>query len=159
MTFGNSKEPLMRIVPLAAVLTLAAVVSAHAAPPPVEDMSNPIHHPYQQFADSGTCQYAGDCAIVFLATTAASTLIQHVSCEFYLASGGTVSKTTLSGPGGNDRNMFPAFAYAAQQGGTPYGLNADAYLFLAKGEQPRVDVFSNGAPVQYLDCTISGYTR
>lgn len=149
----------MRLVSFAAFLFFAAAVPAHAAPAPVEDMSNPIHHPYQQFADSGTCQYAGDCAVLFPATTAASTLIQHVSCEFYLASGGTVVKTTLSGPTGNDRNIFPAFAYAPQQGSTSYGIDAGAYLFFAKGEQPRIDVFSNGAPVQYLDCTISGYTR
>lgn len=153
----------MRIMPLAAVLILAAVARAHAAPPPVEDMSNPIHHPYQQFANGGTCQYAGDCAIVFPTTTAASTLIQRVSCEFYLASGGTVSNASLSaqygGPMGSDRNIFPVFAYAAQSGGTSYGINADANLFFTKGAQPRVDVFSSGVPVQYFDCTISGYTR
>ncbi len=153
----------MRIVPLAAFLAIAGGAAAHAAPPPVEDMSNPIHHPYQQFADASTCQYAGDCAIVFPATTAASTLIQRVSCEFYLASGGTVVKASLGGqyggPMGSDRNILPAFAYAPQSGGTSYGINADTTLFFPKGAQPRVDVFSNNVPVQYLDCTISGYTR
>lgn len=149
----------MRIMPLAAVLILAAVARAHAAPPPVEDMSNPIHHPYQQFVDIGSCQYVGDCSILFPATTAASTLIQYVSCEFFLASGGTIVTATLSGPAANDRNFLPVFAYPPQQGGTNYGIGTAAYLFFAKGKQPRVDVFSNGAPVQYFDCTVSGYTR
>jgi hypothetical protein len=133
-----------------AAATLACAAAANA--------DNPIQTPYQQFG-SASCSEAGDCAVVFPAVTK-ETLILHASCSFTL--GGPDGKTsvayaTLSSQNANPRNSFAPFVNSVSDGVATYGFNADTYLFYASGEQPRIDVFGNSGPVQYLYCTVSGY--
>jgi hypothetical protein len=61
---------------LVAAFSLFAFTDAAGAttPAPVEDYSDALRHPYQVFANSGTCQYQGDCVVLFPATTNARTL-------------------------------------------------------------------------------------
>jgi hypothetical protein len=35
-------------------------------------------------------------------------------------------------------------------------INAETYLFVSKGDQPRIDVFALNASVTGLICTVSG---
>ena len=136
------------------IFALTAMAFACA---PAARADAPASHPYQVFATSVTCQYQGDCAVFFPAiANAGNTIIQHLSCEFALT-GGSVVGAVLSGPTNNVRNIVPVFAFAAANGVTTYGINADTYLFFAKGVVPEVDVYSAGAPIQDLNCTVSGY--
>jgi hypothetical protein len=132
--------------------------TAGAATTDVENVLDPTVHPYQQFG-SASCTFAGDCSIVFPKLTAAQTLIQHASCSFALATGGSIGFASLGSQNANPRNEFPAFANASTSGVTNYGINADTYLFVATADQPRIDVFGVGAVVQNLICTVSGYYR
>jgi hypothetical protein len=150
----------MRLKQIAACSILAWVSTAApaaTAPTPVEVESDPLHHPFQEYAAGGSCATQGDCAVLFPVSKASRLLILHASCELTLAIGGTVAKVTLSGPASNARASLPAFAYGTATGGN-FGVDAATFLFIAKGETPRIDVYSAGAPVQDLDCTVSGYT-
>jgi hypothetical protein len=155
----------MRTTLIAAGLTatgflLASSQSFGAAPTPVEDFSDQLRHPYQAYAANTKCLFQGNCSVVFRSILGARVVILHASCEFFLASGGVVQKVTLSGAnfgGANARNILPAFAYASQNTGTAWAVNADTHLFFNHGDQPRIDVLSGTVQVQSLDCTISGY--
>jgi hypothetical protein len=116
----------------------------------------PITHPYQVYSTQAAACAPGDCSILFPATTQANVVISHVSCEFSIPSGGSVGKAKLSAQNFAPEQLLPAFSFSPT--GTEYGINAETYLFLAKGAQPRVDVFSNGGvPVSQYACTLSGY--
>jgi len=108
--------------------------------------------PYQEFASAG-CTIQGDCSIVFPAVTA-QTLILHASCAFTLASGASISFASLGTQNDNPRDELQFFVNANNV--TSYGINAETYLFVPAGDQPRIDVFSLGAPVGDLICTLSG---
>jgi hypothetical protein len=113
--------------------------------------------PYQQF--SGTsCNIPGDCTIIFPAVTA-NTLILHASCIWLLPNSANVvaDGVSLSVQGPQQaRQHFPFFANASLQGNVIYTFNADTYLFVDSGSQPRIDVSSEGAAVTNFSCTISG---
>jgi hypothetical protein len=47
--------------------------------------------------------------------------------------------------------------YSSFNGVARVGINSDTYLFYTKGQQPRVDVFADTAPVGSLRCTLTGY--
>ena len=137
------------------VIFMAAGITAAATP--AEATFNPLTQAYQQFAEPAlTCTFQGDCAVLFPAT-ATKTIVTHVSCEFFLASGGTVLNASLGSQGSSPRNNLPTYAFATGSGGVNFGINAEVYLVYPAGQQPRIDVFSSGAPVQFLDCTVSGY--
>jgi hypothetical protein len=126
----------------------------------VDDFSDQLRHPYQAFASNKSCLFQGDCSVVFRAILGRRVLILHANCDFFLASGGTVLNVVLSGAnfgGGNPRNTLPPFAFAPQNTGTAWGVNADTHLLFNHGDQPRIDVISGTTQVQSLDCTISGY--
>ena len=108
--------------------------------------------PYQEFASAG-CTVQGDCSIVFPAVTA-QTLILHASCAFTLANGASISFASLGTQNDNPRDELQFFVNANNV--TSYGINAETYLFVPAGDQPRIDVFSLGAPVGDLICTLSG---
>ena len=108
--------------------------------------------PYQEFASAG-CTVQGDCSIVFPAVTA-QTLILHASCAFTLANGASISFASLGTQNDNPRDELQFFVNANNV--TSYRINAETYLFVPAGDQPRIDVFSLGAPVGDLICTLSG---
>jgi predicted lipoprotein with Yx(FWY)xxD motif len=112
--------------------------------------------PYQQFSSTG-CSSAGDCAIIFPAVTA-KTLILHASCTWSLPNraGVLTDFATLGTPDFTARQSIPFFANANTQGTVLYVFNAETFLFVDSGHQPRIDVFSEGAAVGDLLCTISG---
>jgi hypothetical protein len=109
--------------------------------------------PYQEFASTSGCTVQGDCSIVFPAVTA-QTLILHASCAFTLANGASISFASLGTQNDNPRDELQFFVNANSV--TSYGINAETYLFVTTGDQPRIDVFSLGAPVGDLICTLSG---
>ena len=109
--------------------------------------------PYQEFASASGCTFQGDCAIVFPAVTA-QTLILHASCAFTLANGASLSFASLGTQNDNPRDELQFFVNPNSV--TSYGINAETYLFVPAGDQPRIDVFSLGAPVGDLICTLSG---
>jgi hypothetical protein len=138
-------------------MALAATSFALLQISPAGAVSDPVLHPYQQFA-TANCTIAGDCSIVFPAiATTGDTLIQHASCSFALAAGTTYAFASLGIQSDNPRNALEVFANSTSNGFTDYGINADTYLLIPKGQQPRIDVFGNSAAVQNLICTISGY--
>jgi hypothetical protein len=151
----------MRCILFAASFAFVALAATNAAAQSTDvvDHANPVYRPYQLFASSNICQYQGDCAVFFPAATASETLITRVSCQFALASGGTVVGAVLSGPNSSARDIIPVFSYAPSSSSTTYGINSDVYLFFNKGEAPEFDVYSSGEPVQGLQCTVSGYIR
>ena len=108
--------------------------------------------PYQEFASAG-CTVQGDCSIVFPAVTA-QTLILRASCDFTLQNGASISFASLGTQNDNPRDELQFFVNANNV--TSYGINAETYLFVTTGDQPRIDVFSLGAPVVGLICTVSG---
>jgi hypothetical protein len=111
--------------------------------------------PYQEFASASGCTYQGDCAIVFPAVTA-QTLILRASCAFSLQNGASISFASLGTQNDNPRDELQFIVYASSNSATSYGINAETYLFVATGDQPRIDVFSLGAPVVDLICTVTG---
>jgi hypothetical protein len=136
------------------LLGLIAVASLCA---PAARADAPVAHPYQENSTS-SCSLAGDCAVVFPAiTTAGNTVIQHAACTFSLAVGGVILFANLTSQTYGPGNAMPIFVYSTSGGTTNYGISSETYLFYAKGTQPRIDVFSNGAGVQNLNCTVSGY--
>lgn len=149
----------MKTIGIAAIATLICLVSfsATAAVRDVNNVNDPINHPYREYVLQNNCTVQGDCALTFSATTASETLIAHVSCVYILASGGTTLYAVLANPGNNDANFLPVNAYASNGGAAYRSMNESTYLFFQNGQTPRIDVFSNGAPVQDLQCTISGY--
>lgn len=141
---------------LAATFLSAGVATATASAP-AQASFNPLTQAYQEQSEPGSaCQFQGDCAVVFDALPS-KTIVTHVSCNFFLASGGVVLNSYLIGQSSNPANNLQPFAYAASPSGTQYGINADTYVVFTKGQEPRVDVFSDGQPVQFLNCTISGF--
>ena len=108
--------------------------------------------PYQEFASAG-CTFQGDCSIVFPAVTA-QTLILHASCQFTLQNGASIYSASLGTQNNNPSDELQFFVNANSV--TSYGINAETYLFVTTGDQPRIDVFSLGAPVGDLICTLSG---
>jgi hypothetical protein len=145
---------------IAAGLLLASSPSFGQTPTGDDDFSYQLRHPYQASASNKSCLFQGDCSVVFRAILGRRVLILHASCDFFLASGGTVQNVVLSGAnvgGGNPRNVLPAFSFAPQNTGTAWGVNASTHLFFNHGDQPRIDVVSGTVQVQSLDCTISGY--
>ena|SRR5271168_1918167 len=81
----------------------------------------------------------------------------RASCSFSPATTGSIGFAALYSPTANPRNYLQAFPYAANNGSTNFGINSDTYLFFTKGQQPTIEVFANSAPVQGLNCTVSGY--
>jgi len=146
-----------RTAPLAAVAFTVAS-AAHGAPALVENIDEPTRHPYQQ-TGANNCSLAGDCEVAFPAVTAGETLLLHASCSFSMASTGAITSAILSSSFGGPADALPVFTYGTFDGVTNYVINASTYLFSAKGDQPRLDVFAASMPVQGLVCTISGYSN
>ena len=132
--------------------------TAGAATTDVENILDPTVRPYQEFAIAN-CTLAGDCAIVFPKLGGTLTLLQHASCSFALATGGSVGFASLGSQNANPRNEVSAFVNGTSNGVSTYGINADTYLFVKAADQPRFDVYGVGAVVQNLSCTVSGYYR
>ncbi|MGA8152067.1 MAG: hypothetical protein WB952_14030 [Terriglobales bacterium] len=145
-----------RVFPVIVFAILWATTASASTSTQVRNIADPVHHPYQQFAIAN-CTIQGDCAIVFPAMSGTRTLILHASCNFALATGNSISYAMLGIQNANPRNSLQVFANGSSSGFTAYGINSDTYLFYEKGDQPRIDVFGLGGPVQNLTCTVSGY--
>jgi hypothetical protein len=142
-----------------AVLVFAILWASTAnaqTPTRVQNIQDPIDHPYQQRVYA-PCTQAGDCAAIFPATTAKRTLVLHASCIFSIVNGGSVIEAVLSEPSSAVQNAFQSFKSGTESTSTVYGINAETYMFFEKGQQPRLDVFSSDQPVNGLACTLSGY--
>ena len=126
-------------------------------PTPVTDYSNPVRVPYQEWAIAPECTVAGTCTVTLPANTGTRVLVTHVSCEFFIATGGIAIAATLSGPADNSRQILPVFSYSAIGEGTPFGINSDVYFFIPTGTTPQVVVNSATEPVASFDCTLTGY--
>ncbi len=109
---------------------------------------------YQQFLTTN-CTFQGDCALVFPALTE-RVLMLRASCSFSLTVSASVISAVLVSQDFGARDFLQVFAYGPNEGSTIYGINSDAYLFYKKGQQPRIDIYSVGAPVSNLFCTLSG---
>ena len=150
----------MRHAAILAMAMLAANIAAgaNAAATDVLVTNDPLRHPYQITANSGTCQFQGDCAIVFSSVTWTRVVVTHVSCAFSLANTGAVNNAILGSTTTGAENELPAVQFANQGSLSVFGINQDTYIFFGKGEAPRLDVYSLNEPVQNLHCTLSGYT-
>jgi hypothetical protein len=135
---------------------LWASTASATTPTQVRNVADPTHHPYEEFANV-SCTSNGVCEIVFPALTTTSTVILHASCGFSLATGGFPLYASLGEKTSNPRNYLQTFAYGNDGNITNFGINADTYLFYTKGQQPTIIVFGDGATVQSLLCTVSGY--
>jgi hypothetical protein len=135
-----------------AILWISTTAGA-TTPTQVQNVADPTNHPYEQFATTA-CTLQGDCSILFPAITTGRTLILRTSCAFSLAVGGSLVEAQLGEQNSNPRNMLQVFTFG---GSTNFAINSDTYLFYVKGQQPRIDLISTGAPVQELSCTLSGY--
>ena len=141
---------------LAATFLSAGIAAATA---PAQASFNPLTQSYQEQATpASVCQFQGDCAILFTALPT-KTIVTHVSCGFFLATGGVVIFAALGEQNSSFRSVLSAspFAMGSGEGGVNYGINAEVYLVYTKGQEPRIDVSSDGVPVQFLNCTISGF--
>jgi hypothetical protein len=141
---------------LTACLFSAGVASAAPFPPSSDASSGSndfqITHSYQQYAAT-TCTAQGDCGLTFPATTT-GTLILNASCNFQLSSG-VIGAAQLGIQSADPKIFVQVFSFSTGN----YGINSSTYLHYAKGQQPRIDVFSSGGTVQNLVCTVSGYQR
>jgi hypothetical protein len=136
---------------------LWAATAEATTPTQVLNVNDPTRHPYQVSGLQTSCTTAGDCAFVFPAITTGNTLILHTSCSFSMAIGSGIAVAALSVQAETGSDYLPVFTFSSSDGLTSYGINADTYLFFAKGQQPRIDIVSTTAPVQNLLCTLSGY--
>jgi electron transfer flavoprotein alpha subunit len=114
------------------------------------------NNPYQQYI-STTCQYQGDCAVVFPATTKITTVITNVSCQFAIPSGTSILSAAVLTQEFGARFFVQPFYFGYAEGSATYGINSATNLFVNKGVQPRIDVYSTGGAVSNMFCTISGY--
>jgi len=96
---------------VAIVLICMSSISAEATVTQVNNVNDPINHPYSQNVLTN-CTSAGDCSIIFSATTASETLIAQVSCVYFLLSGGITIYALLSNPSTSDADYLPINAYA-----------------------------------------------
>jgi hypothetical protein len=112
---------------------------------------------YQQVVQSTNCIYQGDCSLAFPKTDHITTAITAVSCFFTLPPGTTVVYASVGSETASPRFYLQAFPYGYSNGSITYGINGVTNLFINKGDQPRIDIYSDGAPVTLLSCTISGY--
>lgn len=111
---------------------------------------------YQDFAAGATCTLSNETCATFSAIKGSRVLIQHVSCAFALGKG---SEIQIFGVGIKDKNafnVFPTTKTATITGGAEYVVNAQTYLFLAKGEVPQVSALATTTAPADLRCTISG---
>ncbi|HVH73769.1 MAG TPA: hypothetical protein VM755_02510 [Stellaceae bacterium] len=145
----------MRRFILARLFLSVGIAAAIIAPAPAEASFNPLSQAYQQVG-STNCTDQGDCAIVFPALPS-KTIVTHVSCTYFLASGGVALNSYLTDENLDLSENVQSYAHAPSSSGTVYGINADVYVVYTKNAAPRVDVYSDGAPVQSFNCTISGF--
>jgi hypothetical protein len=151
----------MKTIGMAAVATALICMgsfSARATVTQVNNIDDPVNHPYSQNAQT-SCTSAGDCSIVFSATAAPETLIAHVSCVYFLLTGGITIYALVGNPSTSDVDYLPINAYANGGNGAWHSMNENTYLFFQSGQVPRIDVDSSGEPVQSMACTISGYHK
>lgn len=145
---------------IAATIILLCSTGAWAAGPATlttqtNNVNDPVNHPYSQTASASSCQ-SYYCILYFPALTANETLLQHVSCQFFLPTGVTASSLLVSTYSG-DQNMLPVSAYANNGNGTYQATNESTYLFASSGDQYIIELGTNGGAAQGLYCTISGY--
>lgn len=94
---------------------------------------------------------------MFPKTDHITTAITAVSCFFTLPPGTTVVYASMGSQTASPRFYLQPFAYGYSSGSITYGINGVTNLFIGKADQPRIDIYSEGAPVTLLSCTISGY--
>lgn len=145
-----------RLFSIVTLAVLCVTARATTPPTPVKNVQDPVQHPYQEYAVM-QCTTPGPCEIVFPAITTGLTLIQHVSCYFEVDRTANITFAVLGRVGSNPINLLQFFSYGPDSSDIAYGINADTYLFFEKGQQPYIEVNSNTAPVQGLQCTLSGY--
>jgi hypothetical protein len=121
----------------------------------VNNVNDPVNHPYSQTASNYNCA-ASFCVVTFPATTANETLIQHVSCSYYQPNGVTTTYTELVDPQSGDATFLPVASLASDGYGAYQVINDSTYLFAKTGDQLEAGVNTSGT-VQYFYCTISGY--
>jgi hypothetical protein len=156
----------MRSVTCAVFASLILVAArATAAPFPVsaasssitrvENIIDPLLVPYQQssISDCGS----EDCIIKFPTTAHDNTLILHASCTFVAASNAVVVAAALSNAANDDINSLSVTKFPAFGAVFPYSINAETYLFFARGQKPQIEVIVTNVPLEGLHCTVSGY--
>ena len=114
----------------------------------------PVTHGYQAEAYVASCP--NGCNVVLPATTEANTLVQHVSCSFYVTSPGVVQFAELRGSQ-PITNVLPVFAFPTVAGSTEYGINADVNFYYLKGYQPIITLDISGGTAGGVDCSVFGY--
>jgi hypothetical protein len=144
---------------VATALICMGNLSAEATVTQVNNVNDPVNHPFSQNTYNDGCTQQGDCVIYFSPTTATETVITHISCAYFLATGASTVYAELSNNSTGDANFLPVNSYANYDGGANHSMNDNVYLFFQSGQTPRVDVFSSGGPVQNFQCTISGYHK
>jgi hypothetical protein len=163
-------KPLARLGYLAAacallvtIFTLISPRTAHALVATLVQVVNPasqpvltgqVVEPYQQFANVD-CSAGGACTLAF-PTVTKEALILHASCSFEMPSSASVGFASLGTQNDNPRNFLPPFTGGIFGPNTLYEINAQTYLYVAAGDSPQIEVFSFGAPVSGLLCTVSG---
>ena len=151
------------VVVITLIVALAVPKTAHALvatlvqvvnPPSQPVLTGQVVEPYQQFANVD-CSVGGACSLVF-PTVTKEALILHASCSFELPSSASVGFVSLGTQNDNPRNFLPPSTGGIFGPNTLYEINAQTYLYVVAGDSPQIEVFSLGAPVTGLLCTVSG---
>jgi hypothetical protein len=150
----------LRIV--AAIPTLVCTVclsrAAEAAITQMNNVNDPVNHPYVESANNSSCTSNSICRINFPPTATKETLIQHVSCYYFLPTNAvTVYAYAFNTSTSLDYNFLPISNYGSLSNGAGRAINENTYLFLKTGEALEVVVEPSGGAVEAFQCTISGY--
>jgi hypothetical protein len=87
------------------ILGIQGVPAATASTQNVNNVNDPINHPYQEFS-STTCG-GPVCYVTFGTIAAPETVVQHVSCSFYAATGTIVETANLYDGRSQNANYLP----------------------------------------------------
>ena len=151
-----------RIVAVALAVMFGAVLSPPpaAADPPliVQDRDQPIRNPYQQGLQT-SCQYAGDCALLFSVVPAnRRRVIEHVSCFLTLPSSGYITSALLFAQNFRlERDFLPVNNTTTNNGTSTTIINVNTLVYYGGNGQPRLDVYTYGAALTNFYCTLVGY--
>ena len=149
------------IVAITALVCSACAWAATAPPRGIVQSNNindPVNHPYSQSQYNTVNCSAGSCYLLF-SVTANETLIQHVSCTYYLPTSIPTTQVLLYNGTSGDVNYLPVVSYGTSGGYAYQVINESTYLFAQNGNQVVLEVNTASSSTAILDfyCTISGY--
>jgi len=143
----------------ALILSMTAAANAFAATSPalpVNNVNDPVNHPFQQTVLTSCNAQTFSCVATFT-MQASMTLIQHVSCVWNVpvdTAVGSVTSAELWNASSGDNNWLPVSSWSSSNFGF---LNTDTYLFALGGSTVDANVQLASPGANGINCTISGY--